>query len=123
MSEEISIDVVEGESPQQQLMRMKDFTKRFGGLHESQVFQIKIWTHAFFDVKATFAYNHEIRKVFVQLHEISPIFDTEQCDVFQSWLRWLLGDDVTLAVGLKPPGDDLQPSHEVFYGNFKDWPA
>jgi hypothetical protein len=86
----------------EQLQLLKEWTKLYGALHDSQVEQLKYWpltlTHA---VKAEILFNFEARTVIYNIEKTKgkkPKDLPKRLKILEFYTRWLLGEDYNIIV-------------------------
>lgn len=89
----------------EQLIMLKDQTRRLGVLHEAQVLQLKMVPWGFWPTVKSFEVLPDLEKhdmVFeLKLNGKKPDDFNEQCEKVNQWIKWLLGDEWIVRVRLK----------------------
>jgi hypothetical protein len=92
-------------SKQEQLMMLRDLTRRMEVLHDAQVLQLKMWPRTLFEVKppeigVDFA-TKTVHYTLKSLKKPKVYGDAKKrCLVMIGWIKWLLGDDWTVTITL-----------------------
>ncbi len=84
-------------SLEEQLVLLKDWTRRMGVLHEAQILQLKTAPWGYFPTVKSFEVYPDLEKHDIlfelKLDGKKPADFKNQCERVDNWIKWLLGDE------------------------------
>ncbi len=102
----------------EQIFMLADLTRRFGGLHQLHVTNLKMWPLGYLNVcYSECEYHHTTRRLYFTVGDPVgpvPVDIQSRLEFLEKSCQYLLGEDIRIAVRTK--------NFYVIYGSFEQYP-